>query len=699
DADKSIERVDNILLESFKVRRSNPPTDNTGLSNLTFPVIDFNKVSFSTIRDVSIILSPGISDTADRPVLADVTPGQVAVMYVPGIRLKGETGSLGSYYNRIQGCQIDGCYIGIDLVDYANGNIIDGGTILRCPIGIRLHGKVGGVEPMNANKIIGTGIEIATGNYADVAAIDGETLRHTPPLSDSVGNFDMPVGVLMDGYTRHNVLQGVRIENLWTCILEKTNPTIQVGNANPEGGNYDSNDVQMSKNADNYYLATHLVPHVMDIGPPLIVGTKYALISTPTVLDSGKSNIDTLLSGVSTKSDLTYPYLRTTVNKWVGGPPSNRAGRDVLHVEFKVGIGVPFGQPQSLLKAGFVVETDDSSNVWRTVAVDSVDERSTAYGNTWIVLNLVEEIGIGKRCRISYYLDHARAVFSDVGGVLVILASSPVPPTSSPISLSSFTHDIVIDAGLPSASATTPANTLLNGLEAYYRLEEATGERADSSGNGYNLDTPILLLGSVPPGNLPGQRGNGLALVIDEQGVSRNAGGEPAGLSATQHMSVSMWLKFNSVNTPDGVFTNQLGAAGSFRIDQSNDGKLKIWINPSTNYIRVDSPLMTVPDPSDPSPFTHVVAIYDGTKAANKDRVDVWVNGTRVTNNNKGYQGTIPTTCRAVGGRLIVGNIQNLTSPFDGIIDELAFWDRSLSDVDVAALWNGGAGTYYNDFE
>jgi hypothetical protein len=654
-------RVDNILLESLRIRRYNPTTDSDGRVNHKFPVIDFTDISHSTIRDVEILLSPfpGVSDSPYRT-LSSTDPLNVA-----GIKMMGTTGGNGCYYNKIVGCKIDGCYVGIELVDFANGNVIDGGSILRCPIGIRLHGPPD-TAPMNANKIIGIGIEIPKTDYADVSALDGLSDSFAPPLSKDIDSTKMPVGILLDGYTTHNVFQGVRIENLKTSILEIKSPAITT---------------DASNNVDNYYLANHLETND---------GTKYDLNSTPTVLDSGKSNIETLLRGVSTKSDMTYPYMRTFVDHWL--VTRYRAGRSFMHVAFKVGVDVPYGQPHSLLKAGFVVEmrtATEPSEIWRTVDIVRVEDRTTDYDSKWIVLKLAEDIVSGNRCRISYYPDHARAVMSEVGGVIGILTSNAERPTSPPIPLPSFTHDIVIDTAQPSAA--TPVNTLRTGLEAYYRLAEDGVAPREDSHNGYHQDDI-----TNAPGNEAGKFGNAISLNGTNQKIQRSVANEPAAfMSPGAHFSYNVWVN-QDVLAARTIFSTQEGdgATRGHRVELLSNGAVRAHVDASANHVT------TTGTPCSPAAATTpymITVVYNGAEPAEVDRLKVYVNGSVETVTKTG--GTIPTSAPSRGGKITTGWAHNgVGSYFNGWIDELALWSVTLAPGDVSILYNGGAGTFLDDF-
>ena len=80
-----------------------------------------------------------------------------------------------------------------------------------------------------------------------------------------------------------------------------------------------------------------------------------------------------------------------------------------------------------------------------------------------------------------------------------------------------------------------------------------------------------------------------------------------------------------------------------------------------------------------PGSFHHIVVRSNGTN------VRIYIDGVQQASTST--PNILTNTESLLIGNRIAGN-----SPLDGIIDELAIWDRSLSDLEIAQLYNSGAG-------
>src|SRR5437762_11246820 len=90
-------------------------------------------------------------------------------------------------------------------------------------------------------------------------------------------------------------------------------------------------------------------------------------------------------------------------------------------------------------------------------------------------------------------------------------------------------------------------------------------------------------------------------------------------------------------------------------------------------------------DSTDPIPlnaWTHITGTYDGTT------LKLYING--VPNNSQVF-GTTPS---ATGQPITIGvrNVSPVQYPFNGLIDEVEIFDHALSDAQVLAIFNAGAG-------
>jgi len=223
--------------------------------------------------------------------------------------------------------------------------------------------------------------------------------------------------------------------------------------------------------------------------------------------------------------------------------------------------------------------------------------------------------------------------------------------------------------------------TFSTGLAGYWRMDETNGlTAADSSSN---HDDGQL-------GNFPGD---------DSQWVTGQVGGAVAFVSAsseylyvpqcpaaTNTLSVSLWAYANS--RPNwATFVKNWGAslAGQFHFGlYANGGQENIYIKQADGK---------TPNVSDPVLFPlgswqHVAFVCDGSN------VLLYRNGALVASTT--YNGTfIPPVTPAIGIGVKLGD--NGTSPdtgnpgyWDGMLDDVAIWDRGLSPTEIKAVYQAG---------
>ena len=216
-------------------------------------------------------------------------------------------------------------------------------------------------------------------------------------------------------------------------------------------------------------------------------------------------------------------------------------------------------------------------------------------------------------------------------------------------------------------------NTLLTGLEAYYRMDETSGTRVDQLGNYNLLDSGSLV------GYSAGKINNAADFTASE--------GSSALMSATgtawaqPDTTVSCWI-----NTSHD-FSGYLGV-----IFQSGLDLMTIYINgDSTITVAVDfsggwSSAQSTTSYNDGS-WHNIVGIRSG------GAVTLYVDGVQKatatgsgTPSNPGWSANIQI---GEGG----GN-QN----FFGLIDEYGVWNRALTSSEISALYNSGTPPDYSTF-
>lgn len=89
----------------------------------------------------------------------------------------------------------------------------------------------------------------------------------------------------------------------------------------------------------------------------------------------------------------------------------------------------------------------------------------------------------------------------------------------------------------------------------------------------------------------------------------------------------------------------------------------------------------------------HLLVICDKTESPNANKCKVYLDGTILTNSGgTNMQQIVDTNNDVTIGAQLKGTSLPyvITSPWNGLIDEVAFWDKALSASEVADVYNGG---------
>lgn len=225
-------------------------------------------------------------------------------------------------------------------------------------------------------------------------------------------------------------------------------------------------------------------------------------------------------------------------------------------------------------------------------------------------------------------------------------------------------NSLVRNGGVSSLDA------LLNGLQAYWKLDEASGTRVDSK-NGYDL-------------------------------ADNNSVGSDTGIlnNCATFNGINQHLEFNDVpmvfineeRTITGwVYPTTVGISVIFGCDTNRP----FFLFNYEGTIQLCSAVGDKNFAGDPSNTTNVPLNTWSFVAARYNpatsEYDLWVNGSKLSlSTSTGLIETSLNTRGTVGRNLTGGTTLDL--PFTGKIDELAIWDRALSDAEIAQIYNNGNG-------
>lgn len=226
---------------------------------------------------------------------------------------------------------------------------------------------------------------------------------------------------------------------------------------------------------------------------------------------------------------------------------------------------------------------------------------------------------------------------------------------------------------------------LIDNLIAYWKMDEASGNIADATGNGHTgtgVNTPTFVAGKI--------NNAGHFIAASTQYFSLVDG---AALKQTGNWTMTAWVKTSTAATM--IVQNH----GSF---VSNISGITLRILTGKTYVSSArnsgggapsagtdyQELVGVTSVGDGA-YHFLVAQYDGTNLTlfvdgTQDNQIAWTNGavylaTEFHRIGDGYQ--------AFGG--------GETQYFDGDIDEMGFWSRALTGAEITSLYNAGVGKQY----
>lgn len=223
-------------------------------------------------------------------------------------------------------------------------------------------------------------------------------------------------------------------------------------------------------------------------------------------------------------------------------------------------------------------------------------------------------------------------------------------------------------------------NRLIEGILSYWKFDELAGNAIDSAdGN----DGTVV-------GATQGAVGK-IGTAYDFNGVNDWVNIDPilGDISLDEIGSVAAWIKpVNFGGASKAIFS--VGVIGSPRmITFFADGARRLgaqYFNAANIWI-VDTDNVVLND----GVWAHVALVQDGVSPV------LYVDGVVVPqafgaeiNKTLWMNGVVWTAAR-IGVRRWTGN----DLKFDGIIDEIGYWQRALSDVDILQLYNSGVGLSY----
>jgi hypothetical protein len=228
--------------------------------------------------------------------------------------------------------------------------------------------------------------------------------------------------------------------------------------------------------------------------------------------------------------------------------------------------------------------------------------------------------------------------------------------------------------GIPSlfAIGTVGGSTLLNGLQAYYKLDDVN----DSSGNGITLTNhSSVTFGAGKVGNCASMiRANGQWL--------ESADDSHLHMGTSTNFTICAWCKYTLNDFNQSIVAVGDPGAATRQIEIIAQGTFCAFyiVDDSANQARAYNAFNDFSDGN-----WH---FFLGTVDRAGQIVFYVDNVQQDSESTSGVTGTLDSTTGFNVGKF-------LSRSFDGSVDEAGFWNRVLTSTEISALWNSGAGVTY----
>jgi hypothetical protein len=216
-------------------------------------------------------------------------------------------------------------------------------------------------------------------------------------------------------------------------------------------------------------------------------------------------------------------------------------------------------------------------------------------------------------------------------------------------------------------------------LISYWKLNESSGNAVDSHGAYSGLNTSVTYSGGKI-NNAADFNGSSSYIKVASSSV----------ISYTDKITLSAWVKPASVihgYTDRGILSKNDGGSETFLITHLGDPSG--LIDSFGGFVLIGGSEKWIAGTTAPvaGNWYHVVMTYDGSSQK------IFVNG--VLENIIAVSGNINTNTSEVvlGARGLVGSTPSRV--FNGQIDEVAYWNRALSEDEIVSLYKNGSGLQY----
>lgn len=230
--------------------------------------------------------------------------------------------------------------------------------------------------------------------------------------------------------------------------------------------------------------------------------------------------------------------------------------------------------------------------------------------------------------------------------------------------------------------------SLKTGLVAYWKMDEASGNRSDSVASHTMTDNNTVA-------SIAGKISNaGDFTPANSEFLNAS---DHADFDFTTAFTLQTWINIDNLTTDIAIATkwdHNTQESWAFQSDSTNSDEIKMFIadalnDGGANNVRTTNANLLV------DTWYHIITIYDGSQGVS-DRVKFYRNTTQLTTS---VTGTIATSLQNSTADVRLGKFGGtLDRYFDGLIDEVGLWNRVLTSNEISQLYNSGNGLSFDNF-
>jgi hypothetical protein len=218
-------------------------------------------------------------------------------------------------------------------------------------------------------------------------------------------------------------------------------------------------------------------------------------------------------------------------------------------------------------------------------------------------------------------------------------------------------------------SISLKANNLLNDPIAFWRLEESSGNRTDSTNNGWTLSE-----GASSVANTTGKVGNAASFNGTSSKFLKNSS-----ISVGSTFSVSCWVKLNSYNPNNNLAIWGIGGPSS------TTDPITLFVDSSTHFFGIYNSQsnpgnITTTIVANLDTWYHVVSVFT------PNDMKLYINGTLAGSETYLDEVDNSWTNFSLSNYYDGGATPNY--PIDATIDEVGIWDLALTSDQILNLYN-----------